>query len=147
MAQQAYPATSRLVTDAVLVTNSTLAANSAVANTANGSMIDLGAVTIHPTNEEIDVKVSVPAMPTMVNTIATQTIAIIDGTENVGANGTAVPALASIVVTGVDTTGPNATSVTFKLPGTTRRYLGLRVTGSANTQNQMALSATMTVLF
>jgi hypothetical protein len=108
---------SRLIRDALLVVTRVLPA--AAANN-NSSSIDLGDVTpvLHGQNHEL--LIEVPELPALVED-KTLTITIQDSADDT--NFAAVEELATFVVTGGVGDGADATTRTYRLPSSVKRYV------------------------
>lgn len=129
--------TNRKIRDALLTAN--IAAPNANATTFS-AFIDLGQVTAFPINELIDLIANVPAIANLANTIAI-TITIEDADANANANAAALSAVGSQTVTG-GTSGSAAVERAFKLPGTTRRFVRIKMVGGANAGTTITETAT-----
>jgi hypothetical protein len=129
--------TARRIRDAALSAN--IAAPNANATTFS-TFIDLGQTTAFPINEVIDLVANVPAIANLANTIAI-TISVEDADANANANAAALSAVGSQTATG-GTSGSAAVERAFKLPGSTRRYVRLKMVGGANAGTTMTETAT-----
>lgn len=142
-------ASERKIQDAQLVTTVTMPVNATGANTANGSLIDLGGyagATLDAAAERIQVLVSIPASSATVQN-NTQNAVLCDAPDNNGANMTPIPGLDVLTITGnAGANGSVAVERYYSLPRTTRRFLGLRSQGAANSGNNVPTLATAKVL-
>ena len=122
-----------------------LPVNATGSNTANGALIDLGSTTLDGTHEVISAYISIPATTNTVNT-NTQSVYIVDSADNNGVNTTIIPGLAPLIITGGVGNGAAAATRHYSLPAGTRRYVGLRSTGDANSGNNTTINATLQIL-
>lgn len=88
------------------------------ANYSDG--IDLGQVTAFPVNEAVDVLLTVPAVPALVDA-KTIIYTFKDSADNV--TFAAIPELATITSTGAGGAGAAAVAARVKLPPSTKRYI------------------------
>lgn len=132
--------TNRTITDASLKVTTALPA--AAAN-ADSTSIDLGSVEIFPTNEFIDVKLSVPALPSLVDD-KTVTFTFQDSADD--STFAAISELATLVVTGAGGAGAAATSTVVKLPGNTKRYINVNAAVLTAGGDNTGVSYTLEVL-
>jgi hypothetical protein len=111
----------RTIKDALLAKSVALPAADANVDTAG---IDLGQVTAFPINEEINFAVDIPATTALVATKLI-TVSVKDSAD--GISFAAVPSLGSQTVVGVGGNGNAATTLAWKLPGITRRYVAANI--------------------
>lgn len=97
--------------------NKSKALPAAAASNASNS-IDLGQVTLGPLADDLEVLIAIEATPSLVDT-KTITLTVSDSADD--SSFTAIPALATLVVTG--SSGGAAAERRIKLPPSTRRYL------------------------
>ena len=131
---------SRQIQDALLTALIALPAAAASANTAG---IDLGQTTLDTTHEVIDVLLTVPAVPALVDT-KTIIYTFQDSADN--STFAAIPELATVTSTGAGGVGAAAVSRRVKLPGSTRRYLRVNAAVLAAGGDNTAVSMTLKVL-
>lgn len=131
--------TNRTITDALLAKSQALPAADANNSTAS---IDLKQKNAFPVNEEIDLRVSVPATAALVDT-KTITFKVQDSADNITFND--IVSLASLVVT-AGASGGAATSRIYKLPGATRRYVRVNAAVEDGGGDNTAVSYTMAIL-
>jgi hypothetical protein len=86
----------------------------------------------------------VPATPSLA-AAETVTLTLMDSADNV--TFTAIPGLATLVVTGATGGSGAATTRQVTLPGSTRQYLALRQATTANAGNNTAVSTTLELVF
>lgn len=130
----------RNIQDALLTAVKALPAAGAAASSAS---IDLGQVLAESINEKIDVLLTVPAVPALVDA-KTITYVFEDSADN--AAFAAIPELASVVSLGAGGLGAAAVSRRVKLPPSTRRYLRVTATVLAAGGDSTAVSLTLKVL-
>ena len=111
----------RTIKDALLAKSVALPAADANVNTAG---IDLGQVTAFPINEEIDFAVDVPVTTALVHTKLI-TFKVQDSADNISF--VDVVGLGAQTVVGISGNGNAATTLTWKLPGITRRYVAVNI--------------------
>jgi hypothetical protein len=131
---------SRLIRDALLVVTRTLPA----ANANNDSTsIDLGDVTpaLHGQNHELSLEM--PALPNLANG-TTATVTVTDSADN--SSFAAVPAVATLVLTGAGGTGSAATTRVVRLPSTVRRYIRVNVAVANSGGDNTASTFTFRIL-
>ncbi|MBK8037688.1 MAG: hypothetical protein IPK22_11215 [Verrucomicrobiaceae bacterium] len=110
---------SRRLLDANLVKTKALPA-AAAANFSTS--IDLGQTTLGPAADAIEVEISIPATPALVDD-KTITLTLKDSADD--STFTAIPSIATLVQTGASSAGAAAASRRFKLPPSCRRYIRL----------------------
>lgn len=130
----------RRLQDASLVKTKALPAASA-ANATDA--IDLGQTTLGPAADDIEVEISIPATPALVDD-KTITLTLKDSADN--STYAAIPAVATLVQTGAGGAGAAAASRRVKLPPSTRRYLRLDAAVLAAGGDNTAVSYTLKVL-
>ncbi len=108
----------------------------------NSTSIDLDDASPELIGEGSELVIAVPA--TTCATGQTITVTIQDSADN--SSFTAVPSLATLVLTGASN-ATAATSRPYRLPSTIRRYVRINVACSATTGDLTAISATMTLKF
>lgn len=130
----------RRLQDANLVKTKALPA----ANAANASdSIDLGQTTLGPAADDIEVEISIPATPALVDA-KTITLTLKDSADN--SSFAAIPSIATLVQTGAGGAGAAAASRRFKLPPSTRQYLRLDAAVENGGGSNIAVSYTLKVL-
>jgi hypothetical protein len=130
----------RTIKDALLAKAVALPAAGANVNTAG---IDLGQVTAFPINEEIDFAVDVPATTALVHTKLI-TFKVQDSADNL--TFADVATLSAQTVAGVSGNGNAATTLKWKLPGITRRYVAVNIAVPADGGTVTSASATARLL-
>lgn len=130
----------RRLQDASLVKTKALPA--AGASNASAS-IDLGQTTLGPAADHIEVEISIPATPDLVDD-KTITLTLKDSADD--SSFTAIASIATLVQTGAGGAGAAAASRRFKLPPSTRRYLRLDAAVLASGGDNTAVSTTLKVL-
>ena len=94
--------------------------------------------------EEIECQIVVPATPSLVDA-KTITLTIKDSADN--NTFAAIPGVGAVVITGADGVGAAATTVTLRLPSTTRRYLYLDQAVLTAGGDNTAITTTFQLLF
>jgi len=122
---QATAALNRRLLDANLTKRIALPS---AAGTVNSASIDLGSVNLGSASDELEGEISYEATPSLANS-ATLTMTVQDSADN--SSFAAVASLATLVVTGSGGTGAAASSRTFRLPPTTRRYVRISIVESS----------------
>jgi hypothetical protein len=131
----------RFTRDSALSVNKALPA----AGAANASdAIDLGADNPGPIVDEFDVLVELPATPSLADT-KTVTLTLEDSAD--GATFAAIPALATLVVTGAGGAGAAAATRRVKLPPDVRRYIRLGQAVASSGGDNTAVAATLSLVF
>lgn len=130
----------RRLKDANLTTTKALPA--AAANN-DATAIDLGSVTLGAAAEAVEVLISVPALPALVDA-KTVTITLQDSADN--SSFTAITGLSTLVITGAGGVGASATTRRVKLPSTCRRYLRFNSAVLTAGGDNTGVSVTMQVL-
>lgn len=132
---------SRLITDALLTTVKALPAAAA---SASQTAIDLGCVTPDVSLENVELLLTVPAVPALVDA-KTIIYTFEDSADN--SSFAAIAELATVTSTGAASAGAAAVSRRVKLPASTRRYV--RVTAAVLTAggDNTAVSFTSKLLF
>lgn len=131
--------TNRAIQDALLTTVHVLPAAGA---NVNGGSIDLGQTTANPINEKIEVELSVPATPSLVDA-KTIIYSFQDSADNV--TFVAIPELATLTSTGAGGVGAAAVLRNVKLPSSTRRYINVNAAVLAAGGDNTAISFTLKV--
>jgi hypothetical protein len=121
----------------------TKALPAAAANNTSAS-IDLGVTSPGLVVSVFDVKVSVPALPALVEA-KTVTIKFQDSAN--GTDFTDIAELASFVITGGTGNGAAATSRTVKLPPTVRRYIAINQAVLTAGGDNTGVSTTLELLY
>lgn len=85
-----------------------------------GDSIDLGQITLGPLADILEAILSIEALPSLVDA-KTVILTISDSADN--ASFTAIPSLATLVLTGAGGVGAGAAERRFKLPPSTRQYI------------------------
>lgn len=107
----------------------------------NSASIDLGTP---PAPEEMELRVSVPATPSLANG-QTITVTLQDSADNVTfAN---IAELSSLVITGGGGGGGPAAQRDVNLPASARRYVRVNIAASATAGDNTAVSAVLAPLF
>lgn len=132
---------SREIRDASL---KTVKALPAAAGSNVHDSIDLGAVALFPSNEIVEVLVTVPALPALAD--GKKATFTLEDSANDSAFA-AIPELSALVLTGSGISGAAATTRRVSLPGTCRRYLHLAQAVEADGGNNTGVSATLELLF
>ena len=131
---------SRKIQDDSLIRSKALPAADAANETDS---FDLGQAEAHPVNESIDFKVSIPDAPALVED-KTITFTLEDSADD--STFAAIPQLATFVVTGKAGNGLDATARTYKLPGSTRRYVRVKVAVEADGGDNTGVSYSAQIL-
>ena len=121
-----------------------LSANHAMPNanaTTFSAFIDLGQANAHPINEVSVLVLNAPAIANLANTIAI-TFTVEDADANANANAATLSTLGTQTITG-GATGSAATELTWKLPGTAKRYIRVKAVGGANAGTTITETATL----
>ena len=131
---------SRLIRDALLVVTRTLPAANA---NNNSTSIDLGDVTpsLHGENHELSLEM--PALPNLANA-TTATVTVQDSANDT--DFAAVPAVATLVLTGAGGVGSAATTRVVRLPSTVRRYIRVNVAVANSGGDNTASTFTFRIL-
>ncbi len=138
-----YPVNSRFVLDANYVQTFALPG---AAGTVHSTGFNLIQPTPFPVTETINFQVLIPATTTtMVPDASTLTVTIEDSAD--GVTYAAIPQLAAYTLTGAGGAGTAATTITEKLPPSTRQYVRVTIVGSASTTSMAALNATQQLVF
>jgi len=132
---------SRNTRDAELVVTRTIAAANAN-NVSTG--IDLGLLGPPAALEKVEFEVSIPAIAANSDTSKNLTVQIRDSADNI--TFAAIPQVGQIVVAGVGTSGSAALTRKFRLPSTTRRYVGIYTAVDNGGPTLTASSVTLSVL-
>lgn len=130
----------RRLADANLTKTKALPA-AAAANYSNS--IDLGQTTLGPAADHIEVEISIPATPALVDD-KTIILTLKDSADD--STFTAIPAIATLTQTGAASAGAAAASRRFKLPPSCRRYLRLDAAVLTAGGDNTAVSYTLKVL-
>lgn len=130
----------RRLADANLTKTKALPA-AAAANATDS--IDLGQTTLGPAADHIEVEISIPTTPALVDD-KTITLTLKDSADD--STFAAIPAIATLVQTGASSAGAAAASRRFKLPPSTRRYLRLDAAVLTAGGDNTAVSYTLKVL-
>ncbi len=109
----------------------------------NTASIDLGDASPGAATENFDVRISVPALPSLADG-QTITLALQDSADN--ATFAAIGEFASFVRTGAGGTGAAAAERQLKLPATVRRYIRLNQAASATAGNNTGVSTTLSIV-
>lgn len=133
---------SRNLQDANLSVTTALPA-AAASNTS--AAIDLRQISADVINEQFDVKITVPALPALVDA-KTVTLKLQDSAD--GLTFADIPELASLVLTGATGGGvASETTRTVRLPNTTRRYIALNQAVLTAGGDNTGVSTTLQLLF
>ncbi len=115
--------------------------SAAAANYSNS--IDLGQTTLGPAADHIEVEISIPATPALVDD-KTITLTLKDSADD--STFAAIPSIATLVQTGAGGAGASAASRRFKLPPSCRRYIRLDAAVLTGGGDNTAVSTTLKVL-
>lgn len=126
------------IRDAALkVTKACPAANS----NHNTDTIDLGCTNPGASVESFEVEIAIPALPSLASD-KTLTVKLQDSADNTTFDD--IEQLASVVVTGVSTSGSAASTVVVRLPSNVKRYiqanLAVAASGGDNTAKSVVVS-------
>jgi chemotaxis response regulator CheB len=91
-----------------------------------------------------EIEVALPATPSLVDA-KTVTLTLQDSADN--STFAAIPTLATVVATGVSTSGAAAITRLFKLPETARRYIRLKQDVLTAGGDNTAISTTLSVVY
>jgi hypothetical protein len=129
----------RRLQDASFVKTKALPA-AAAANATDS--IDLGSTSLGPVADFLEVEISIPATPDLVDD-KTITLTLKDSADD--SDFSAIPAIATLVQTGASSAGAAAASRRFKLPPSCRRYLRLEAAVLTAGGDNTAVSYTLKV--
>lgn len=128
----------RIIRDAALKVTKAIPAAGANHNTAT---IDLGSSTPGAGIEGVEVEIAIPALPSLADT-KTLTVKLQDSADD--STYADIEELASLVVTGVSTSGSAAATRTVRLPSSVGRYiqanLAVASAGGDNTAKSVVVS-------
>ena len=110
----------------------------------NTASIDLGDAAPGGATEFFDVRITVPALPSLADG-QTITLALQDSADNT--TFAAIGEFASFVRTGAGGTGAAAADRQIKLPATVRRFIRLNQAASATAGNNTAISTELALVF
>lgn len=131
----------RSIRDAALVVTKALPAAGANHNT---DTLDLGSTNPGVTAEHFELEIAIPALPSLAAD-KTLTVKLQDSADDT--TYADIEALASVVVTGVSTTGSAAKTVAVRLPSSVKRYVQANLAVAASGGDNTAKSVTITPLF
>lgn len=135
----AVAATIRRLQDAGHTKNRALPAAAAANYSAS---IDLGSTVLGPNADNLEVEISIPATPALVDD-KTITLTLKDSADD--STFAAIPSIATLVQTGASSAGAAAASRRFKLPPSCRRYIRLDATVLTAGGDNTAVSYTLKV--
>lgn len=131
------PLSNRSIQDALLTVATALPA--AAANVSSVG-IDLGQPTAFPINEKVELELSVPATPSLVDA-KTIIYTFQDSADNI--TFAAIPELATLTSTGAGGVGAAAVLRNVKLPSSTRKFVGVNAAVLAAGGSNIAISFTV----
>jgi hypothetical protein len=114
----------------------------AASNDADG--VDLGTVALGPTGDHIELEVSIPATPSLVDAKII-TLTIKDSAD--GETYAAIPELSTLVRTGAGGAGAAAATRRVRLPRTTRRFVTVGAAVETGGGSNIAVSYSYKLIF
>jgi hypothetical protein len=132
---------SRSIRDAALQVTKACPAAGANHNTPT---LDLGSTNPGVTAEHFELEIAIPALPSLAAD-KTLTVKLQESADDT--TYTDIAELASLVVTGVSTSGSAAATRTVRLPSTVKRYLQANLAVASSGGDNTAKSVTITPLF